>query len=362
MTADRTEARANRAVMLAGVLIGVALSCLVTLSVPFFDLNATLPGDPPVAVPIYVWPFAPVKLAVGLLLGPIAGIVAGVVSQVFDQAVSGIDVATSWNWVLAGGFAGFLAGWLPRRLPGAWAPSGRRRLAGAAVIGVLATVIGFLPVFLDPFVRPGTTWAVALGEYVLVVVPMAILAALMLPLVLAAGLRSAIHPAIALRNPPAAARPGWRPFALVLALAVALPGAQLYLAPYVRVVGPAGAAAGPAAAPDPNAVGAGPRVASVAVGTPPAVDRSCDAEGSVRSPTLWTSVDMTVTNETGVPIGILWLDFDGKRDETVAIDAGEPVVFHAAPGHLFMVTGPDGGCLVIFKVRGTSPIEIHIRA
>ncbi|HSB52917.1 MAG TPA: hypothetical protein VLD58_01110, partial [Gemmatimonadales bacterium] len=172
----------------------------------------------------------------------------------------------------------------------------------------------------------------------------------------------AIHPAIPLPHPPATARPGWRSFALGLALAIALPAAQLYLAPYIQVVGPASAAAGPAAAPDPNAAGAGPRVASVAVGTPPAVDRSCDAEGAVRSPTLWTSVDMTVTNETGMAIGILWLDFDGKRDETVAVDAGEPVVFHAAPGHLFMITGPDGGCLVIFKVRGTSPIEIHIRA
>jgi hypothetical protein len=360
--ASRAQVRASRALTWMGVLVGTALGGVVPLSFPLLDLVYYQPTDPPVFVPVMIWPLAPVKLAIGLLFGPVAGLITGVASQIMTLVLAGYDLAETWNWVVAGALGGFFAGWLPGHLPGSWRPSGDHRLAGAAITGVFVTTIAYLPVVFDPLLRAGATWPFALGEYATIVIPTSILAALTLPLVLAAGLRWRLHPAIQLSQPTSAARPGWRPFAIAFAVAVAAPLAPLYVPSNVRVIGQVSAAAGPAAAPAPGATGSSDREVSVSLGDPPGIDPSCAAEGAAHSPPVWAAVHVTLYNETGAPIGVSWLDYDGHRDEEHAIDAGGPLFGEWGAGHLFVLTGPGSSCLMVFKVLGTSPISIHLRS
>jgi hypothetical protein len=345
------------------VVAGTAVTSLVPLSFPFLDLTFSQPTNPPVILPVMIWPLAPVKLAVGLLFGPVAGVVTGVASQVLTLWIGGFDLGTTWTWVLAGGLGGWLAGWLPGRLPTSLRPSGMRRYAGASMTGLVATAVGFLPTLLDPLIRADVTGAFVVGEYLTIVVPAAILAGLTLPLVLAAGLRLQL-PLTRATEPVATARPGWRPFALAYALAVAVVLAPPYVPSSVRVIGQVSATGGPAAAPAPGPAAAGveDRAVTLSIGRPPAIDRSCEAEGGVHSPPAWTAVEVTLYNETGMEVGVSWLDYDGHRDVNQAIEADGPLTGHWSAGHPFVLTGPDGACLLIFKVLGTAPISIHLRS
>jgi hypothetical protein len=346
------------------VVIGTALGSLVPMSFPLLDLTYSQPTDPPVILPVMIWPLAPIKLAVGLLFGPVAGVVAGLASQVLVLVLGGFDLSTTWTWVLAGGLGGWIAGWLPPRLPTSLRPTGTRRYAGASFTGLVAAAVGFIPILLDPLVRADVTWPLALGEYLTIVVPTAILAALTLPLVLGAGLKLHLHAWTRRSEPVSAARPSWRPFALAYALAVAVVLAPLYLPSSVRVIGQVSATGGPVAAPAPARGGsdAPDRSVTLSIGRPPAIDRSCGAEGGLHSPPVWAAVEVTLYNETGTAVGVSWLDYDGHRDQNQAIDADGPLTGHWSAGHPFVLTGPDGACLMIFKVLGTAPITIHVRS
>jgi hypothetical protein len=358
--AGRVQARASRSLTWIGVVFGTALGSLIPLSFPFLDLTYVQATDPPVILPVTIWPLAPVKLAVGLLFGPVAGLVTGLASQVATLALSGFDLTTTWTWVLAGGLCGWIAGWLPRRLPATVRPTGSRRYIGASITGLVAAALGFLPVLLDPLLRTEVTWPFALGEYLTIVVPTAILAALTLPLVLAVGLKLQLHPAIHASDPVPPARPTWRPFALVYVLAFAVLLTPLYLPSSVRALGQVSAAGGPAAAPAPGASGVRVRSIALSIGTPPAVDRSCEAESGLHSPPTWAAVDVTLYNDTDLALGVSWLDYTGHRDQRQEIEAGDPLIGHWSANHPFVLTGPDGACLMIFKVLGTAPINIHL--
>ena len=81
----------------------------------------------------------------GFAFGPIVGFFTGFVGNAIADQLSGWGLLTSWNWSLANGLAGLLAGVfgvvLARSIP--------NRLLLAAVASALAVVIGFLFVFTD---------------------------------------------------------------------------------------------------------------------------------------------------------------------------------------------------------------------
>jgi hypothetical protein len=360
--AGRAEARASRSLAWVGAVVGTAVASLVPLSFPLLDLTYSQPTDPPVILPVTVWPLAAVTYGVGLLFGPAAGLLTGAVSQILTLAQAGFDLTATWTWVLAGGLGGFLAGWLSRRLPIPLRSDGRGRYAGAAITGLLATTVGFVPIFLDPLIRADVTWPFVVGEYLTIVVPTAMVTALTLPLVLAVGLRLLPRVGIRPSEPVAPARPTWRPFALAYALGVLVVLAPLYLPSSVRVIGTASAAGAPAAAPGPAGSDAPDRSVTLSIGAPPAVDRSCLAEAGLHSPVVWAAVEVTIYNESGTAVGVSWLDYTGHRDVNQSIDAGDPVTGHWSANHPFVLTGADGGCLMIFKVLGTAPLTIHIRS
>ena len=118
----------------------------------------------------------------GFAFGPIAGLFVGLVGNALADQISGWGLVTSWNWSIANGLAGFIAGW--------WALSmmkGSNRLTSAAIASAVAVVIGFLVVFSDIFLGTADNFGVALSDnYIPVVVSNLIVAVILTPILVAA--------------------------------------------------------------------------------------------------------------------------------------------------------------------------------
>jgi energy-coupling factor transport system substrate-specific component len=120
----------------------------------------------------------------GFAFGPIAGLFVGLVGNALADQISGWGLLTSWNWSIANGLAGFIAGW--------WAMSmmrgeGSNRLISAAIASAVAVVVGFLFVFTDVFIGSADNFGVALSDnYIPVVVGNLIVACILTPILVAA--------------------------------------------------------------------------------------------------------------------------------------------------------------------------------
>ena len=89
----------------------------------------------------------------GYAFGPIVGFFTGTVGNAIGDQISGWGALTSWNWSLANGFVGLIAGLAPMYL-GRWTNgSTRDRAIGGAIAGSIAVVIGFLFVFTDAILQ-----------------------------------------------------------------------------------------------------------------------------------------------------------------------------------------------------------------
>ena len=85
----------------------------------------------------------------GFAFGPVVGLFTGLVGNMIGDQISGWGLLTSYNWSIANGAVGliaglaplFLAGWLNRGLP-------QRAIAGA-VAGSIGVVVGLLITFTD---------------------------------------------------------------------------------------------------------------------------------------------------------------------------------------------------------------------
>jgi energy-coupling factor transport system substrate-specific component len=105
----------------------------------------------------------------GFAFGPIAGFFTGLVGNMIGDQISGWGALTSYNWSLANGVAGLLAGLAPLYLAAWLNGSVGRKAAAGAIAGAVGVVIGFLIVFSD-IVKDGLDFNGALGEYVPAVV------------------------------------------------------------------------------------------------------------------------------------------------------------------------------------------------
>lgn len=119
----------------------------------------------------------------GYAFGPIVGFFTGFVGNAIADQISGWGLLTSWNWSLANGFAGLLAGlfgvWLARTIP--------NRLLLAAVAAALAVVIGFLFVFTDIWLGTADDVSVAFTANYLPVITTNLIAAVILTPILVAA-------------------------------------------------------------------------------------------------------------------------------------------------------------------------------
>lgn len=132
----------------------------------------------------------------GLAFGPVAGFFVGFVGNAIIDQILGSGLLTYWNWSLANGLVGLLAGvfgfYLLRQ-----ARTGilRRRtqagpalFIGAAAVALLATWIGFLAVILDIWIQGISFNAFLTLNYFPVVLANSLPAVIITPLLLAAWL------------------------------------------------------------------------------------------------------------------------------------------------------------------------------
>ena len=91
----------------------------------------------------------------GYAFGPIVGFFTGLVGNAVGDQISGWGPLTSWNWSIANGLVGLIAGLAPMYLA-RWVNGNiRERAIGGAVAGAIAVVIGFLFVFTDLILQSG---------------------------------------------------------------------------------------------------------------------------------------------------------------------------------------------------------------
>lgn len=117
----------------------------------------------------------------GYAFGPIVGFLTGFVGNVIGDQLTGWGAFTSWPWSLANGVAGLLAGVFATM----W---GRRQGTGnvivwAAIIAVVATVLGFLLIFIELVTQPELGFnTIVSAEYIPTVIGNSIAAAIVTPI------------------------------------------------------------------------------------------------------------------------------------------------------------------------------------
>ncbi len=93
----------------------------------------------------------------GYAFGPVVGFFTGLVGNAVGDQISGWGLLTSWNWSIANGLVGLIAGLAPLFLA-RWVNGNLRdRAIGGAVAGAIAVVIGFLFTFTDLIIQSGNT-------------------------------------------------------------------------------------------------------------------------------------------------------------------------------------------------------------
>ena len=119
----------------------------------------------------------------GFAFGPIVGLFVGLVGNAIGDQISGWGLLTSWNWSIAVGVVGMLAGVFGMM----FARSVSNRYVLAAVASVAAIVIGFLIVFTDLILGTAETFSAALTDnYLPAVITDGIASAILVPLLVAA--------------------------------------------------------------------------------------------------------------------------------------------------------------------------------
>ncbi len=117
----------------------------------------------------------------GYAFGPLVGLFVGFVGNSIGDQLLGYGFLTYWNWSLANGLVGFVAGLAPlyvgRMMDG---PINRRAIAGA-IAGVVGSVIGFLFVFSDIWVGGASFDSLLTTGYIPIVVSDIIVSVILIP-------------------------------------------------------------------------------------------------------------------------------------------------------------------------------------
>jgi energy-coupling factor transport system substrate-specific component len=122
----------------------------------------------------------------GFAFGPIVGFLTGFVGNVVGDQLTGWGAFTSWPWSVANGLAGLIAGLFPIWLASRMTSVGSKA-AWSAVAGVVATLIGFLFIFVELVTQPELGFNTILtGEYIPTVIGNSIAAAIVTPILVLA--------------------------------------------------------------------------------------------------------------------------------------------------------------------------------
>jgi energy-coupling factor transport system substrate-specific component len=170
--ADETWSITTRVIVYAA--IGAALYAVFN----FISFGFILPGTQEVNVR----PHYGLLTFFGFAFGPVVGFLTGLVGNIVGDFLTGWGAFTSWHWSLANGVAGLLAGVIGVWAAGRASSTGSRAL-WAAVAGVIATVVGFIVIFLGLVVTPEMSFnAILTTEYLPVILANSIAAAIVTPI------------------------------------------------------------------------------------------------------------------------------------------------------------------------------------
>ena len=117
----------------------------------------------------------------GYAFGPITGLFVGLVGNAITDQLHGYGFLTYWNWSLANGLAGLIAGLAPLYLA-RWVNGNiRDRAIGGAIAGVVGSIIGFLFVFSDMVLSGNSFQTQLTTAYIPVAVADVITTAILVP-------------------------------------------------------------------------------------------------------------------------------------------------------------------------------------
>ena len=117
----------------------------------------------------------------GFAFGPIVGLFTGLVGNIIGDTISGWGALRSWNWSIANGLVGLIAGLAPLYLARWVSGDTRQRAIAATVAGAIGVVIGFLFTFTDmPLL--GQDFNATLSTYVTVIVGDLIATVILVPI------------------------------------------------------------------------------------------------------------------------------------------------------------------------------------
>jgi uncharacterized membrane protein len=118
----------------------------------------------------------------GFAFGPIVGLFTGLVGNAITDQLHGYGFLTYWNWSLANGLVGFIAGLAPLYLAALMAGDLSRRALAGAIAGVVGSIIGFLFVFSDIVLNGQSFGAMVTDSYGPVVIADVITCAILVPI------------------------------------------------------------------------------------------------------------------------------------------------------------------------------------
>jgi energy-coupling factor transport system substrate-specific component len=154
--------------------IGAALYAVFN----FVSFGIALPGTTDVSVR----PHYGLLTFFGFAFGPVVGFLTGFVGNVVGDQLTGWGAFTSWWWSVANGLAGLVAGLFPIWMASRMASMGNKAVT-AAVAGVVATVVGFLFIWIELIIQPEMGFnAILTTEYIPVVIGNSIAAAIVTPI------------------------------------------------------------------------------------------------------------------------------------------------------------------------------------
>lgn len=113
----------------------------------------------------------------GFAFGPVVGLFTGLVGNAIADQISGYGLLTAWNWSIANGLVGLIAGVLAT---GSMAKMGGK-IVGPAIVAAVATVVGLLFVFSDIVVFGNDFNTVLTGSYLWALVPDLIASVILVP-------------------------------------------------------------------------------------------------------------------------------------------------------------------------------------
>jgi len=118
----------------------------------------------------------------GYSFGPLVGLFVGFVGNAVIDQIQGAGLLTYWNWSLANGVAGFIAGLATLYVGGMMAGSVGQRAVAGAIASVVGSIIGFLLAFIDIALGGMDFSTVLSSEYIPVITADVIAVVILVPI------------------------------------------------------------------------------------------------------------------------------------------------------------------------------------